>query len=70
MIDMYQAVALTILILSQVIRIAQNAVHLKMIRRNVDDLSEVTDADIKRRREVDTAILEYLKGENPTDGNQ
>lgn len=70
MIDMYQAVALTILILSQVIRIAQNAAHLKMIRRNVDDLSEVTDADIKRRREVDTAILEYLKGENPTDGNQ
>lgn len=60
----YLAIITTILVVTQVVRVTQNALQLKrqnkLIQAQLDELEEVTDQDIVRKREVDKLLTELL----------
>lgn len=63
--EIYLTIMMTILILTQIIRISQNAISLKRQRKIVDaqlaELGDIVEEDIANRREVDKLALRYLR---------
>lgn len=68
----YLAIITTVLVLTQIVRIVQNTVNLhrqnKIIKAQLDGLEDVNNEDIKRRREVDMLLVQFLK--NQLDENE
>lgn len=60
----YLAVITTVLVATQVVRITQNTISLarqnRLIKAQLDEVREVTDDDIKRKIEVDKALMRVL----------
>ena len=63
----YLTIMVTILVATQIIRIIQNAVQLhrqnKLIKRQLEDVGEITTADIQRQRRMHGLIIAYLERE-------
>lgn len=61
----YLAIMVTVLVITQVIRIIQNAVQLhrqnKLISKELERVGEVTDYDITRQRRVHELLIAYLE---------
>lgn len=61
--DTYLSICITILILSQVIRLIQNAIQLhrqnKLFNAQLGHLSEITEADLETQRAFYQVGLEY-----------
>lgn len=62
--EKYLAVITTVLVATQVVRITQNTISLarqnRLIKAQLDEVREVTDDDIKRKIEVDKALMRVL----------
>lgn len=62
--EKYLAVITTVLVATQVVRITQNTISLarqnRLIKAQLDEVREVTDDDIKRKIEVDKALMRLL----------
>ena len=54
-----------ILLVTQIVRVIQNAVQLrrqnKVINKQLDGITDITNEDIERQREAYMLIVEYLK---------
>lgn len=54
-----------ILLVTQIVRVIQNAIQLrrqtKVIRKQLDGITDITNEDIERQREAYTLVVEYLK---------
>lgn len=61
----YLAIITTILVVTQVVRVTQNAIQLKrqnkMIKEQLKDLEEVTTKDIQRQRQLHILAIAYLE---------
>lgn len=68
MMERYLVVITTVLVATQLIRIMQNFVNLhrqnKLLNAQLKELSEITDDDIKRRKEIDRLLLKYLRNKS------
>lgn len=62
--ETYLVIITTALVVTQIIRLMQNAISLKqqtqLIKRQLGDLDDITQADIDRQREAYRLIVEYL----------
>ena len=63
--DIYLTIMVTVLVVTQVIRITQNAIQLyrqnKMIKRQLKDVEDVTSLDIQRQRLMQDYIITYFE---------
>ena len=61
----YLAIITTILVVTQVIRVTQNAIQLKrqnkMIKEQLKDVEKVTTKDIQRQRQLHILAIAYLE---------
>ena len=61
----YLAIITTILVVTQVVRVTQNAIQLKrqnkMIKKQLEAVEEVTTKDIQRQRQLHILALAYLE---------
>lgn len=61
----YLVIITTVLVITQIIRITQNAINLKRQNKVFDaqlgHLKEVTNKDMETQREANRLIVEYLK---------
>lgn len=62
--EKYLAVITTVLVVTQIIRIAQNTMSLhrqnKLIKAQLNEIGEITDDDMKRKIMVDKLLVELL----------
>lgn len=62
--EKYLAVITTVLVATQIIRIAQNTMSLhrqnKLIKAQLNEIGEITDDDMKRKIMVDKLLVELL----------
>lgn len=69
--ETYLTIITTALVVTQIIRLIQNAVSLhnqnKLIKKQLNGLDDITQADLERQREAYRLIVEWLqkKGELP-----
>lgn len=63
--DIYLTIMVTVLVVTQVIRITQNTIHLyrqnKVIERQLKDVEDVTSLDIQRQRLMQDYIITYFE---------
>ena len=63
--EIYLAVITTALVLTQIIRLAQNAISLhrqnQQIKKQLAGIDDITQADLDRQREAYRLIVEWLK---------
>lgn len=63
--NIYLAIITTSLVVTQVIRVTQNAIQLhrqnKMIKEQLEAVEEVTTKDIQRQRQLHILALAYLE---------
>lgn len=62
---LYLTIITTILVLTQIIRIVQNTIHLKRNNKIIDaqlkQISDVTEEDFQTQREAYRLMVEYFK---------
>lgn len=67
----YLVIITTVLVITQIIRIVQNAVNLhhqnEMLKRNIASLDDVTNEDIRTQKKVFRLLLERLENEDDDD---
>lgn len=63
--ELYLVVMVTALVVTQIIRLIQNTVSLinnkKLLKKQLDSISEITDEDLKTQREAYRLIVCYLR---------
>jgi hypothetical protein len=61
---MYLTIITTALVVTQIIRLIQNAIQLKRqnnaIERQLKDVEDITTFDIQRQREMHNLVINYL----------
>ncbi len=66
--DNYLVIITTALVVSQIIRVVQNAMQLRrqkrMMNARFDRLDDVTSEDLRLQKEAYRLIVDRLKGEN------
>ena len=65
--NIYLAIITTVLVVTQIERIVQNTLSLrkqnKLIDKQLNDISEITNEDIERQRRVYDALIKHFKEE-------
>ncbi len=68
----YLTIMVTVLVATQVIRIAQNTIQLhrqnKLIKKEIAHLSDVTQEDFDNQRKAYKLAIEYFERSNVTQG--
>lgn len=63
--DTYLAIMVTVLVLTQVIRITQNAISLirnnRLLKKQLASISDITDSDLQTQRDVYRMLASYLR---------
>lgn len=63
--DKYLAIITTVLVVTQIIRVVQNAMQLRrqtrMMKARLDKLDDVTNEDLQMQKEAYRLIVEYLR---------
>lgn len=74
-VEKYLVIITTVLVLTQIIRLIQNAIQLhrqnKLFKAQLGDLEGVTNLDIQNQRKMHRLVIEYLeerKSENENEG--
>jgi hypothetical protein len=66
----YLVIITTALVITQIIRITQNAINLlrqnKLVKAQLAELDGVGHEDIENRRKADRLIIEYLENQKAT----
>ena len=61
----YLAIMVTVLVLTQVIRITQNTISLirnnRLLKKQLASISEITDSDLQTQRDVYRMLASYLR---------
>lgn len=61
----YLAIMVTVLVLTQVIRITQNAISLirnnRLLKKQLASISDITDSDLQTQRDVYRMLASYLR---------
>lgn len=64
-VEIYLVIITTALVLTQIIRLIQNAIQLrrqnKMIKAQLEGLEDVTNLDIQNQRKMHRLVIEYLE---------
>ena len=64
--NMYLAIITTVLVVTQIVRVVQNGINLymsnKKIKAALNQVSDITEEDLKTQREAYRLIVEHLKG--------
>jgi len=62
---LYLTIITTALVITQVVRLVQNAMQLskqnKLIKRQLQDVEDVTTLDIQRQRKMQDLVIAYLE---------
>ncbi len=70
--DTYLTIMVTVLVVTQVIRIAQNTIQLhrqnKLIKKEIAHLGDVTQEDFDNQRKAYKLAIEYFERANITQG--
>lgn len=63
--DKYLVIITTALVITQIIRVAQNTIQLyrqtRMIKKRLDRLNDVTNEDLNMQKEAFRLIVEHLR---------
>lgn len=63
--EIYLTIITTVLVLTQIIRLIQNAVNLHrqnvLFKKQLGQIKDVTDEDIDRQKKAYSLIIEYLE---------
>lgn len=63
--EIYLVIITTVLVVTQIIRLIQNAMQLhrqtKMIKAQLEGLEDVTNLDIQNQRKMHRLVIEYLE---------
>ncbi len=61
----YLVIITTVLVITQIIRVVQNAINLKRQNKALDaqlkQIDEITNEDLKMQKEANRLIVEYIK---------
>ena len=63
----YLAIITTVLVVTQVIRVTQNAIQLRRQVKQLSHLEDVTNEDLRTQKKAYTLIVDYLE-KRVTDG--
>lgn len=65
MMEIYLAIITTALVLTQIVRVTQNAISLRrqevLFKKQCGQLEDVTQEDLETRKKADRLIVEYLE---------
>ena len=59
--DTYLAIITTVLVVTQVIRVTQNAIQLRRQVKQFSHLEDVTNEDLRTQKKAYTLIVDYLE---------
>lgn len=64
--DKYLVIITTVLVITQIIRVAQNTIQLyrqtRMMKKRLDRLNDVTNEDLNMQKEAYRLIVKHLSG--------
>lgn len=59
--NVYLAIITTVLVVTQVIRVTQNAIQLRRQVKQLSHLEDVTNEDLRTQKKAYTLIVDYLE---------
>lgn len=59
--DTYLAIITTVLVVTQIIRVTQNAIQLRRQAKSISHLDDITNEDLRTQKKAYSMIVDYLE---------
>lgn len=68
--EVYLAIITTVLVVTQVIRVTQNAVQLRRQAKSISHLEDVTNQDLRTQKRAYELLVEFLESKRSGDDDE
>lgn len=68
--EVYLAIITTVLVVTQVIRVTQNAVQLRRQTKSISHLEDVTNQDLRTQKRAYELLVEFLESKRSGDDDE